>query len=146
MGNEIFGPGMYWRAPAGLRIPEISVEKGTEIKHQSNNTSQIKKYHPPHPRKINKSIQKHFPPATKRGGPWGPSALCAQGPQPSLFLLDLLTLGYVNSWFFLTFDFYCVGRFRLGDLWTFRLCDFWTWHALLTFWTCGLWDLWIPGL
>ncbi|HJL80900.1 MAG: DUF4437 domain-containing protein [Candidatus Thioglobus sp.] len=31
MGNEIFGPGMYWRAPAGLRIPEMSVDKGTEV-------------------------------------------------------------------------------------------------------------------
>ncbi|GIS40477.1 MAG: hypothetical protein Ct9H90mP13_03230 [Pseudomonadota bacterium] len=31
MGNEIFGPGMYWRAPAGLRVPDISVDKGTEV-------------------------------------------------------------------------------------------------------------------
>jgi len=31
MGSETFGPGMYWRAPAGLRVPDISVDKGTEV-------------------------------------------------------------------------------------------------------------------
>ena len=31
MGNETFGPGMYWRAPAGLRVPDISVDKGSEV-------------------------------------------------------------------------------------------------------------------
>ena len=31
MGNETFGPGMYWRAPAGLRVPDISVDEGSEV-------------------------------------------------------------------------------------------------------------------
>ena len=31
MGDTIFGPGMYWRAPAGLSIPAISVDKDSEI-------------------------------------------------------------------------------------------------------------------
>ena len=31
MGDNVFGPGMYWRAPAGLRVPDISVDKGSEV-------------------------------------------------------------------------------------------------------------------
>ena len=31
MGDTIFGPGMYWRAPAGLKIPAIAVDKDSEI-------------------------------------------------------------------------------------------------------------------
>jgi len=31
MGETIFGPGMYWRAPAGLKVPAISVDEKSEI-------------------------------------------------------------------------------------------------------------------
>ena len=31
LGDTDFGPGGYWRAPAGLRIPHMRVESGTEV-------------------------------------------------------------------------------------------------------------------
>ena len=31
LGNHVLREGCYWRAPAGLRIPDIFVEEGTEV-------------------------------------------------------------------------------------------------------------------